>query len=99
MTLESLDSFGPFGGVRPMNIEVTCRTIEQVKEYFSISSIFARSAEGYTKTLIDIGLVPGQKYTIISVEGHGDLYDVTIKLDGKEVSLMSAFFIDVKGGS
>jgi hypothetical protein len=84
----------PFTGERATNIQVTCRTVEQASLWFGPNSIFARSEEEYLKILKAVGLVPGKEYTIKSVNGYGDLFDVTVAVKGGNLSIMSSFFID-----
>lgn len=94
MKLAEVDNWCPFTGEKNVNIKVTCRTVEQASLWFSPTSIFAPDGETYQAILKQIGLVEGKEYTITKLEGRGDVFDICVDIDGREVWLMESFFID-----
>lgn len=92
---EGLDK-NPFTGVNELGEEtkVICKGKSMSDSCFSSSSMLGSSREEYYNNLKEMGLTPGREYTIIKIEGYGDVFDVCVKENdnGEEEWYMSMFF-------
>jgi hypothetical protein len=86
----------PFTGIRELGekTNVICKGKNMSDSWFSPSSMLGTSREIYYSNLKEWGLTPEKEYTIIRIEGHGDVFDVCIKENdtGTEQWYMSMFF-------
>lgn len=86
----------PFTGVRELGEEaiVICKGKGMPDSYFSSGSMLGKNREEYYNNLEEWGLTPEKEYTIIKIEGHGDVFDVCVKENdnGEEEWYMSMFF-------
>ena len=91
---ENIDS-RPFTGKRTIEeTKVVCRGKNLKDEYFGPTSMLGATKDEFYESLAEWNLTPDKEYTVIEIEGYGDVYDVTIKQDdkGNPATFMSIFF-------
>lgn len=74
----------PFTGKRSVDIPVTLSDKEWIKGYFDGSKDYDQIT----------GVSKGKVYTIIEVEGYGDVFDVTFVDDNGELQTLASFFFE-----